>query len=61
MLDPWRTFQKQPEWRDRPVEEQLRRFFGTTSGRKIRAGEWLVRALDLGRVPRPLELLLAHV
>jgi hypothetical protein len=61
VLDPWRTFQKQPEWRDRATAEQLRRFFGTTSGRKIHAGEWLVRALDLGRVPRPLDRLLAHL
>jgi hypothetical protein len=60
-LGAFRTFQKQPAWRGRPVEQQLRRFIGTTSGRKIRSGALLVRALDLGRVPRPLDGVLAHV
>ena len=60
-LGPFRTFQKQPAHRGRPLEAQLRRFLGTTSGRKIRYGTLLVDALDLGRVPRPLERVLAHV
>ena len=60
-LEPLRTFQKQPAWRGRPAEEQLRRFFGTHSGRKIQSGALLVEALDLGRVPRPLDRVLAHV
>jgi Overcoming lysogenization defect protein-like, TOPRIM domain len=60
-LGAFRTFQKQPAWRGRPVEQQLRRFIGTTSGRKIRSGALLVRALDLGRVPPPLDGVLAHV
>jgi hypothetical protein len=59
-LNPFRTFQRQPVWRDRPVEEQLRRFFGTNSGRKIRSAPVLVEALDLDRVPRPLGGVLAH-
>jgi predicted ATP-dependent endonuclease of OLD family len=60
-LEPFRTFQKQPAWRGRTDEEQLRRFFGTHSGRKIRSGALLVDALDLTQVPRPLDHVLAHV
>jgi hypothetical protein len=60
-LGALRTFKGQPEWRGRPVEEQLRRFFGTYSGRKIRSAPSLVEALDLTRVPRPLDRVLAHV
>ena len=51
--------QKQPAWRGRPVEEQLRRFFGSGARRKIRYARFLVEALDLARVPRPLELVLS--
>jgi hypothetical protein len=60
-LGQLRTFQKQPEWRDRSVEEQLRRFFGTHKGRKIQSAPLLVGALDLDHVPRPLDGVLAHV
>jgi len=34
---------------------------GTHSGRKIHYGRVLVEALDLARVPRPLDLVLEHV
>ena len=60
-LGPFRTFQKQPAWRERSAEEQLRRFLGTHSGRKIQSAALLVDALDLARVPRPLDRVLAHV
>jgi hypothetical protein len=60
-LDAFRTFQRQPQWRGRTDEERLRRFFGTFSGRKIRSAPALVDALDLTRVPRPLDVLLAYV
>jgi hypothetical protein len=60
-LPSFRTFQKQPEWRGRTEEEQLRRFLGTHSGRKIQCAASLVDAMDLGRIPRPLDRLLAHV
>jgi hypothetical protein len=59
-LTAFRTFQKQPQWRDRPVEAQLRRFFGSSAG-KIRHAPLLAEALDLERLPRPLALLLAHL
>jgi hypothetical protein len=60
-LESFRTFQKQPAWRGRTTEEQLRRFLGTHSGRKIQSAALLVDALDLTRVPRPLDRLLARV
>ena len=60
-LGPLRTFQKQPEWRGRPVEDQLRRFMGSGGSRKIRYARLLVEALDLGAMPRPLDQVLAHV
>ena len=60
-LGPFRTLQKQPAWQGRPADEQLRRFMGSGGRRKIRYARFLVEALDLDRVPRPLDLLLAHV
>jgi hypothetical protein len=60
-LRSFRTLQKQPEWRGRSTEEQLRRFMGSGGRRKIRYAKLLVESLDLGRVPRPLDLVLAHV
>jgi hypothetical protein len=60
-LGPFRTFQKQPEWRGRPTEKQLRRFMGSGGRRKIRYARFLVEALDLEAVPRPLDGVLAHV
>jgi hypothetical protein len=59
-LESFRSFQRQPAWRGRATEEQLRRFFGTHSGRKIQSAAMLVGALDLARVPRPLDRVLAH-
>ena len=60
-LGSFRTLQKQPAWHGRPDEEQLRRFMGSGGSRKIRYASLLVDALDLDRVPRPLERVLAHV
>jgi hypothetical protein len=60
-LGPFRTLQKQSAWQGRPVEEQLRRFMGSGGSRKIRYARLLVDALDLARVPRPLDAVLAHV
>ena len=58
-LGPFRTLQKQPEWRGRPLERQLRRFLGNAS-RKIGYAPLLVDALDLRKVPRPLDAVLGH-
>ncbi len=60
-LGSFRTLQKQPEWRGRPTEAQLRRYMGSGARRKIRYARFLVEALDLAHVPRPLDLVLAHV
>jgi hypothetical protein len=60
-LGPFRTLQKQPEWRARTTEEQLRRFMGSGGRRKIRYARLLVEALDLADMPRPLDGVLAQV
>ena len=60
-LGSFRTLQKQPEWRGRPPEEQLRRFMGSGGRRKIRYARLLVDALDLTAVPRPLDGVLTSV
>jgi hypothetical protein len=60
-LGSFRTFQKQPAWRGQSIEGQLRRFMGSADRRKLRYARLLVDALDLARVPRPLDGVLAHV
>ena len=60
-LAPFRTLQKQPQWQGRPKEEQLRRFMGSGGSRKLKYARLLVEALDLARVPRPLDGVLSHV
>ncbi len=57
-LQSFRTLQKQLAHRGRTHVGQLRTFMGN---RKIRYAPLLVDALDLTRVPRPLDLVLAHV
>jgi hypothetical protein len=57
-LTPFQTFVKQPAHRGEPREQQLHRFMGTRSGRKIRYGHLLAAALDHTRVPGPLAGLL---
>jgi OLD-like protein len=60
-LGSFRTFQKQPAWRGREIEAQLRRFLGSADRRKLRYARLLVEALDLADVPRPLARVLARV
>jgi hypothetical protein len=60
-LGSFRTFQKQPAWRGQSIERQLRRFMGSADRRKLRYARLLVEAVDLARVPRPLDAVLAHV
>jgi hypothetical protein len=56
-LRAFRTYQRQPAHRDRALEDQLHGFMWN---RKQRYAELLVDALDLERVPRPLDRVLAH-
>jgi hypothetical protein len=59
-LGSLRTFQMQPAQQGRDPHRQLRRFMGTRSGRKSQYARLLVNALDLSRVPRPLEAVLSY-
>lgn len=60
-LDRFRAFQRQPQWRGRPVDDQLRRFAGTTSGRKSAFAGGLAAALSPDAVPGPLARLVDHI
>jgi hypothetical protein len=60
-LGSFRIMQRQPAWRDRPQEAQLRRFLGAGSQRKLRYARLLVDAIDLKRMPKPLDAVLATV
>jgi hypothetical protein len=60
-LRSFRTLQKQPAWQQRPPEEQLRRFMGSGGSRKLRYARFLVEAVELTRMPRPLDGVLAYV
>ena len=60
-LGPFRTFTRQPAQRNRTREQQLRRFMGTRSGRKIHYGHVLAAALDLTQLPTPLAGVLSGV
>lgn len=57
-LAAFRTLQKQPAWRGRASEAQLRRFLGSGAMRKTRYARILVAALDPDQSPRPLRLAL---
>jgi hypothetical protein len=59
-LEPWETLTRQPFYRERPTHAVLRRFMGTTRGRKIRyAGLLVEAAVERDRVPPPLDAVLA--
>ncbi len=58
-LRPFRTFQRQPAHRHEGLGQQIHRFLGTRSGRKAQYARLLAAAVDLARVPRPLDGVLA--
>lgn len=60
-LRSFRTFQLQPAQRERSPEQQLHRFMGTHSGRKLQYADALAKSLDLDRIPEPLDRLLADI
>lgn len=55
------VFTNQPEWRGRPVEDQLHRFAGSRSGRKEQLARALATRLDDATTPAPLRDLLDHL
>ena len=57
-LRAFRTYRQQPAHRDRTLEEQLHGFMWN---RKQRYAVLLVEVLDLERIPRPLDRVLAHL
>ena len=61
LLERFLAFQRQLAWHQRPVEHQLRRFAGTTSGRKVLVAEALASALTTTQVPPPLAALVDQV
>lgn len=60
-LSTFRTFQRQPAQRGRPVDQQLRRFLGSISGRKAHYARSIVNRLEPSDAPLPLNRLLASI
>jgi hypothetical protein len=61
-LTSFRSMQRQPAWRGREPEAQMRRFLGSGAGRKLRYARLLVEeAVRRDALPRPLEALLSAV
>jgi hypothetical protein len=60
-LGSFRSLQRQPEWRGRATEAQLRRFLGSGSTRKLRYARLLAGAVDLDQLPHPLDGVLAQL
>ncbi|HEU5296452.1 MAG TPA: TOPRIM nucleotidyl transferase/hydrolase domain-containing protein [Burkholderiaceae bacterium] len=56
-----RRFQAQPAQRGRSIDAHLHRFIGTKARRKIRYGTLLAAAVDLHRIPPPLQQLLQRL
>jgi hypothetical protein len=57
-LPSLRRLQAQPAQRGRSSTQHLHRFIGSRAGRKAQYAQALVLALDLDRVPRPLDAVL---
>jgi hypothetical protein len=60
-LAAFRVFQNQPAQRERDLDRQLHRFFGTIGGRKEKYGRALTAALAPENLPEPLARLLAEL
>lgn len=59
-LGSFHSLQRQPEWRGQPGGAQLRRFLGSGARRKLRYARLLAGAVDLDRLPHPLEAVLTR-
>ena len=57
----WYTFQRQPAWQGQATDQQFRRFVRSVSERNTRYIRAIVETLEPDQLPRPLQLLLAHV
>ncbi|MDY7086144.1 MAG: ATP-dependent endonuclease [Actinomycetota bacterium] len=60
-LRPLRSLQSQPAWRDQELHAQLRRFFGSGASRKLRYARLLAENVEPGRLPHPLQELIARL
>jgi hypothetical protein len=60
-LRSFETLSRQPQQVGRSIDQQLRRFMGTRSMRKVRYGRLLVEALDPAQAPVPLHRVLDAV
>ena len=49
-----RSLRRQPAWRGRPLDQQLRRFLGSQSGRSARYAPRFVESLEVAAIPAPL-------
>jgi hypothetical protein len=58
-LGSFRSLQRQPHWRGQLPEAQLRRFLSSGASRKLRYARLLAGAVDMDRLPHPLDGLLA--
>jgi hypothetical protein len=60
-LERFRAFQRQPQWRGRDVTDQLHRFAGTASGRKLLLARRLAEELSPATTPAPLTSLVDQI
>ncbi len=60
-LGSFRSLQRQPEWRGQRAGAQLRRFLGSGGTRKLRYARLLAGAMEIDKLPHPLDALLAAV
>lgn len=60
-VQAWYTFQRQPAWQGQAAHQQFRRFIRSVSNRNARYIRAILEALDPAQLPRPLQMLLAHV
>jgi hypothetical protein len=60
-LQAFRRLQRMPQWRDRPVRAQLRRWLASGARRKLRYARILIEAAPADRVPAPLRSLIERI